>query len=202
MKIFSGKVKDFSNGKVVVVCPTHVSFEAKSEFAFQVYGNGFDAHFSAVYSGSQIDESSDLPEGVALFNVEHRFRVTTEVKLRKSEQEARYCPKGMVAQLSLEGIGEIPEASVIDVSFHGFAVMAERHFRKGDVLQVTVTLDGNEMHGKAEVRYSLRDRNREGYHKLGLKIVEMDRISGIRWRQTVLDLIEASHHEGEFRFAS
>lgn len=205
LKLFTGKVREFSHGRISVACVSDTAFEPDSEFAFEVFGNGQDATFTAVYASSKVATlEGPPPEGVVFFNldVEHWFTLTSEVRLRKSHQEVRYCPRSMAATLSLPGVGTLADATVVDISKGGLAVLAERHLRKGDIIDLVVFSLGKPIFARAEVRYAVRDRTRLGWHRIGMKLLEMDRVSVIRWRQTLLEVIRDSRHDGDVPFAA
>lgn len=190
-RFFSGWVQDTFGSRILVRSSPDVALQNGQIFQFDVYGPELIGAFRAKleYGGDLMeiekDESKEQFEMrqriMAAADVEYEFTIVTEITARPTIEEARYLTQICKAILDTE-TGEI-DGSMIDASTSGIGLILPNPVQKKSRVTIRIATHVGEVKCTAEVRYCRADRQIPFSYRVGLKIIEMDRVALARWSQ-------------------
>jgi len=186
-RFFTGRIHKFVQNVLNVSCDQEYSLEPGDRFSFHVFGMGHEALFFATYR--QECKATDPLQR------EYVFVLEGEINLKKTSQEPRFATEGLYADLEMPGITDFEGGKVIDISANGCCLLCPSHVRKGDKVKVAIRTTEDTIHGEAEVRYCIKDRNAAARYRIGLRLLSLDRISVIRWRNLYARVVHSSRYE-------
>ncbi len=185
-RFFTGRIRNFSEDVVSVLCSGDAEFESGDRFAFHVFGSGHEAFFFATFRREAPTQDST--------NREFVFLMEGEIRLRESTQDPRFATRELFADIEVPGFRKCDSVKVLDISANGLCTLCPVHIRKGDQVNLIIHLKKGFIQASAEVRYCIRDRLIPHHHRVGLRLQTMDRVSVIRWRDLYGQVVHASRY--------
>ncbi len=199
-KFFNGWVKHITPDVIVAHTCTNAVLEPGDKFSFQVYGNKKDAFFHATLTAIHGAEQGPF-YGSNATTVELGCNITTEMHFKEAQGQPRFCVDGMSADVVLDENSSTINAPVIDIGPGGFAAVTGRHFKKGDLVNVSLYANGQLVQCFAEVRNCIVNGLAPDYQRTGMQIKRMDRVDALRWKQLYLGILEGNKMQGATRTA-
>jgi hypothetical protein len=203
-KFFNGWVKHITLDSVVAHTCTSMQMQLGEEFSFQVYGNRKDAFFHAILTTlHRADEgpvfSLDRLGGAT--PVELGCQLATEMTLKDSSGQPRFCVEGACADIKSESGHQVENAIIIDIGPAGFAAITDRKLRKGDRVTVSLFARGQMVRCQAEVRNCVVNTVNADFQRTGLLITRMERVDALRWKQIYVAILDENKMHGSMRTA-
>lgn len=192
-RFFTGRIRRLRENLVTVVCSVEQKLTPDEAFAFQVFGAGHEAFFVANYRTEAAAPSSDRTEH------EYVFVIQGEITLRQANQNPRFMTQGLTASLDVPGFRRLEDTRVLDVSASGLSILSPTQMGKGEAMHILIGLADDVIEAEVEVRYCVKDKTHPTFHRVGLVLKGMDRISAIRWRTFYSRTVEASRYHAFFR---
>jgi hypothetical protein len=194
-KFFNGWIKSIDPDKLVAHTCTSAALAHGDEFAFQVYGYRKDAFFHAIlnslHTPAHPSSFSTDRAGTAIA-VELSCDLTTVMKLKEGQQPPRFCVEDVIADVALDDARRVQSATVVDIGPGGFAVITDRCFKKGDIVEVILYANGLNIQCEAEVRNCAVNVLNTEYQRTGLQIRTISRIDATRWTQLYRTIVESN----------
>jgi hypothetical protein len=187
-RFFTGRIRRLKDDLVNVVCSVEQALVPGESFAFQVFGAGHEAFFFASFRTEAAKSSMDSNER------EYVFRINGDITLRQAAQDPRFTTDGLTASMDVPGLRRLESARVLDVSMSGLSILSPMKIEKGEVIKIGINVGDSIIQAESEVRYSIRDKTHASYHRVGLLLKGMDRISAIRWRNFYAQTVENSRY--------
>ena len=192
-RFFTGRIRRLQENLVTVVCPVEHKLTSGESFAFQVFGAGYEASFFAKFRTEAVPNAGDRSER------QYVFVLDGEISLREAVQNPRFTTEGLTASLDVPGFRRLENARVLDISAAGLSILSPAPMGKGETMQIGLNLDEEVIQAEVEVRYCVKDKTRATYHRIGLLLKGMDRISAIRWRTLYGKTVEGSRYHASFQ---
>jgi hypothetical protein len=192
-KFFNGWVKHVTPELIVVHTFTSCELRPGDEFAFQVYGNNKDAFFSArlkAYQGAELGPfaTPDRCGHAAALNL--GCEIISAMVFKDCVTQPRFCVQGMTVDLSMDGEVITRGGMVIDIGPSGFAALSETPLRKGDIVDAKLHAFEQQVCCRAEVRNCVKNALNPNYRRIGMLILDMERVDGLRWKQVYMTVLE------------
>lgn len=195
-KFFHGWIRQIQPECLTAVMVGDQPFAPGDQFRFRIFSDLQDAYLDAEFCREQAAISPNpnypMPYAVLAKTREYVFIIRSEIRLEPSKEQARLYPSGIVASVvdadGQQGAGLL----VVNISKQGLCVSGRTEHPKHTRLKIELNVLGEPIVATVEVRYCVKDRSFPGQHRIGLQIVEMDRVSGGRWRQLNADMIRQS----------
>jgi hypothetical protein len=113
--------------------------------------------------------------------------------------QPRFCVQGLTVDLSFEGETLSEKATVIDIGPGGFAALSEIPLKKGDIVDAKLYAFEQTVCCRAEVRNCVKNALNQNYQRVGLQIMDMERIDGLRWKQVYSTILEQNRKQATNR---
>ncbi len=188
-RFFTGRIRRLKDDLVNVICSVEQTLVPGESFAFQVFGAGHEAFFFASFRTEAAKMSMGSSER------EYVFLISGEITLRHGAQDPRFSTDGLTASLDVPGLRRLECARVLDVSISGLSILSPTRVEKGEVIKIGVNVGDTVIQAEVEVRYCIRDKTHASYHRVGLLLTGMDRISAIRWRNFYAHTVENNRYQ-------
>jgi hypothetical protein len=194
-RFFNGWILHLSPHKVIAHTQSNCLAMPGDDFSFQVFGNKQEALFQARLMTLHRAETRFDPTGGVTGNrngLELACQLTTKIQLQACKEQPRFFVEGVIADIAAPGNELIKGVTVIDVGPGGFAAVTGRGLAKGEHVAVTILGKGLHLQCIAEVRNCIVCGGNQDYQRTGMKILEMDRINALRWKQLYTSIVESN----------
>jgi hypothetical protein len=201
-KFFNGWVKHVTPDLIIVHTCTSCELNPGDEFAFQVYGNNKDAFFSArlkAFQGAELGPFATPDRSGPTVPLNLGCEITSAMVFKDCVTQPRFCVQGLSVDLKANDELIATKATVIDVGPSGFAALSEVPLKKGEIVEATLHAFEHKVCCRAEVRNCVKNALNPTFHRLGMLIMDMERVDGLRWKQLYSTILEQNKRQATSR---
>lgn len=175
------------------------------EFAFQVYGTGRDAYFNArlkVLQGAEMGPFVRCVGRIPMKPVNLGCEIISDMTFKEGLTQPRFCVEGVTVDLSADDELLTEGGIVIDVGPGGFAAITDLGLKKWDHADAVISAFDQTVCCRVEVRNCVRNGLDPNVQRTGMKILDMERVDGLRWKQVYNTIIDFNRKEATTRIDS
>lgn len=170
-KWLSGWVMNLAREEARIKLSGPIALTAGEQLVGECYGLGTVARFQGTLVGQA--------------GLEIAIHVIGSVTFGPSEETPRIQTSGLHGVLH-SGVGTSP-LEVLDVSPESMGVVVSQPFEPGAELMITLPTEMGPIEGQVSVANCRDDHEREGHFRMGLHIVQLDRLARARWSRLVTE---------------
>lgn len=181
-KMFNGWIEAFFGEHLRITITSNRPISLGERFHIEAIG----ARGTMSCQVEVVDYESGVPNSVSetaavAVTMNLGLRLLTPMLVRASVEEVRY--KLNELQFCFDFEGEMVSAVAIDGSAGGIGAFSQVELPTGLRTSVLIPTNHGEIRATVEVRYCRPDARKKNLRRLGLKFVDLDRLSRTKWEQ-------------------
>ena len=178
-KLLYGWVTHFGSDQITVSVGLNASIQVGDRFAFQVHTPSAAVRFIGDHAGI-VPAADDASVAQSGSEANHLFKILGRIQHTPPQEEGRHRLDQRPVDIA---VGDrTVSGQLYDVSPTGAGVIASESFEAGVRVKLTVQDQGRAITVEAEVRYATSAEGATGSFRIGMKLVESNRLACAQWR--------------------